>query len=118
VRGQARDLGEPPPATLAGLETLHAEKTAALFRAALEVGGWAAGGAPDTVANLARFGTAYGIAFQHADDLSDDEHSAHADAARARREGLIDDACRAIAPLGPGGERLAQFARALSSRAM
>ena len=38
VRGQARDLGESPPDTLQELEVLHAEKTAALFRAALEVG--------------------------------------------------------------------------------
>jgi len=116
VRGQARDLGEPPPVTLAALETLHTEKTAALFRAALEMGACAAGAPPDTVANLARFGTAYGIAFQHADDLSDDEHSAHADAARARRESLISEACAAIAPLGERGQRLAQLARALSSR--
>src|SRR4051812_18866453 len=44
VRGQARDLREPAPADVATLELLHAEKTAALFRAAVEVGG-AVGGA-------------------------------------------------------------------------
>src|SRR3954468_9174992 len=63
VRGQARDLGEPPPETAAVLETLHGEKTAALFRAALEVGAAAAGAPPENVALLGRFGLAYGVAF-------------------------------------------------------
>ena len=113
VRGQARDLGAPPPATLAGLELLHGEKTAALFRAALEVGAHAAGAPPETVTALARYGTAYGVAFQHADDRDDAEHAAHAAAARARLETLVADACAAVAPLGPAGGRLGEFARAL-----
>jgi len=116
VRGQARDLGEPAPTTLAALETLHAEKTAALFRAALEVGGCAGGAAPDARANLARFGTAYGIAFQHADDITDEEHAEHAGAARDRLEALVADACAAVAPLGARGDRLVGLARALSHR--
>jgi geranylgeranyl pyrophosphate synthase len=113
VRGQARDLGEPPPASLAGLELLHAEKTAALFRAALEVGAHAAGGAPEAVAALARFGTAYGIAFQHADDRDDAEHGQHAAAARDRLATLVTEACAAIAPFGPTGAQLGEIARAL-----
>jgi geranylgeranyl pyrophosphate synthase len=113
VRGQARDLGEVPPDTLPALETLHAEKTAALFRAALEVGGLAAGGSADVVTALARFGHAYGVAFQHADDRDDAEHTQHAAAARQRLETLVAEACAAVAPLGPGGARLAGFARAL-----
>ena len=114
VRGQARDLGEPPPATLAALETLHGEKTAALFRAALVVGGCAGGAAPDALAALARFGTAFGVAFQHADDIADEEHSAHAAAARGRLQALIGDACAAVAALGARGERLVALARALA----
>jgi geranylgeranyl pyrophosphate synthase len=114
VRGQARDLGEPPPGSLVALETLHAEKTAALFRAALEVGGCAGGAPPETRAHLARFGTAYGIAFQHADDLADDEHAQHARAARGRLETLVGHACAAIAPLGARGDRLVALAHALS----
>jgi geranylgeranyl pyrophosphate synthase len=113
VRGQARDLGEVPPDTLEGLETLHAEKTAALFRSALEVGGLAAGGSADVVTALARFGHAYGVAFQHADDRDDAEHTQHAAAARQRLETLVGEACAAVGPLGPGGARLAGFARAL-----
>jgi geranylgeranyl pyrophosphate synthase len=117
VRGQARDLGQPPPATLAALETLHAEKTGALFRAALEVGGHVGGATPDALAALARYGAAYGIAFQHADDFDDKEHPAHAAAAHARLESLIGDACTAVAPLAARAERLAALARALADRA-
>jgi geranylgeranyl pyrophosphate synthase len=114
VRGQARDLGEPPPETLAALETLHGEKTGALFRAAVVVGGHAVGVSPDLLASLARFGTAYGVAFQHADDLTDEEHEAHAADARARLDALIADACAAVAPFGPRGDRLVGLARALA----
>lgn len=114
VRGQARDLREPPPATIAALEVLHAEKTAALFEAALVVGGAAAGGAPDEVAALARFGRAYGVAFQHADDRADADHAAHAEAARSRLESLIEEAVAAIAPWGERAFLLAGMARALA----
>jgi geranylgeranyl pyrophosphate synthase len=113
VRGQARDLNEPPPATLAALETLHAEKTGALFRAALLVGGYAAGAPTDALATLERFGAAYGLAFQHADDRADAEHTQHADAARARLQALVGEACAAVAPLGARGDRLVELARAL-----
>ena len=116
VRGQARDLGEPPPATLAALETLHGEKTAALFRAAVQLGGCVAGGTPDVLATLARFGTAYGVAFQHADDIADAEHGEHAGAARGRLESLIADASAVVAPLGPRAARLTELARALAGR--
>jgi geranylgeranyl diphosphate synthase type II len=115
VRGQARDLGEPPPETPAALETLHGEKTGALFRAALEVGGAAAGAPPETLALLRRFGVAYGVAFQHADDLADADHAVHAGAARARLDALVTEACATVAPLGIRGKRLADFARALAA---
>jgi geranylgeranyl pyrophosphate synthase len=113
VRGQARDLGEPPPASLPALELLHAEKTAALFRAALEVGAHAAGAAPEAVSALARYGAAYGIAFQHADDRDDTEHAEHAAAARDRLATLVSEACAVALPFGPPGARLVELARAL-----
>ena len=106
--------GEPPPSTLDGARALHGEKTGALFRAALEVGGCAAGARRRACcATLARFGTAYGIAFQHADDLDDAEHGEHAAAARDVWRALIADAIGAIAPLGPRADRLVELARAL-----
>jgi geranylgeranyl diphosphate synthase, type II len=113
VRGQARDLGEPPPTTLTALETLHAEKTAALFRAALELGGCVGGATPEARAALARFGTAYGLAFQHLDDIADEEHTAHKTAAAARAGVLLDEACREVAPIGVRSERLVALADAL-----
>jgi geranylgeranyl pyrophosphate synthase len=113
VRGQARDLGAPPPTTLEALEVLHGEKTAALFEAALKVGALAAGAAPEAVIALARYGTAYGVAFQHADDRDDAEHGQHAAAARARLATLIAEACAAVAPFGAAGARLVELARAL-----
>ena len=93
VRGQARDLGEPPPQTLNALETLHGEKTGgAVPRRAAGGRLWPAAPDPDALAALARFGTAYGVAFQHADDITDAEHPAHAGAARARLAALLADA--------------------------
>jgi geranylgeranyl pyrophosphate synthase len=113
VRGQARDLGEAPPADVATLELLHAEKTAALFRAAVEIGGAVGGGDAAALAALAGFGERFGVAFQHADDLDDADHPAHAEAARRRLETLVAEAVRFVAPLGSRGDRLAGFARKL-----
>jgi geranylgeranyl diphosphate synthase, type II len=113
VRGQARDLREPPPADVETLELLHAEKTAALFRAAVEIGGAAAGAPPGELTVLATFGERFGVAFQHADDLDDADHPSHAEAARRRLTALVDEAVRSLAPLGPRGDRLAGLARRL-----
>jgi geranylgeranyl pyrophosphate synthase len=113
VRGQARDLREPPPADVATLERLHAEKTGALFRAAIEIGAHVAGASPAELAALVAFGERFGVAFQHADDLDDADHPSHAAAARVRLEALVGDAVTSLAPLGPRGDRLAGFARRL-----
>lgn len=113
VRGQARDLREAPPADVATLERLHAEKTGALFRAAIEIGANVAGAKPDELAALVAFGERFGVAFQHADDLDDADHPAHAAAARVRLEALVGDAVKCLAPLGTRGDLLATFARRL-----
>jgi geranylgeranyl diphosphate synthase type II len=113
VRGQARDLREPPPRDVSALERLHAEKTAALFRAALEIGGSVGGANEAEQRALAAFGERFGVAFQHADDLDDADHPEHAAAARSRLEALVDEAVRSLAPLGARGARLAGFARRL-----
>jgi len=113
VRGQSRDLGEPPPSDVAGLERLHAEKTAALFQAAVCLGGAVAGASADELGALSTFGACFGVAFQHADDLDDADHPALAGAARARLGALVSDAVRSLAPLGARGDRLAGFAGAL-----
>ncbi|HVZ73610.1 MAG TPA: polyprenyl synthetase family protein [Polyangia bacterium] len=113
VRGQARDLGEAPPADVPALERLHAEKTAALFQAALAVGGAVGGGGPEALAALSTFGAHFGVAFQHADDLDDADHPAHAEAARTRLIALVGEAVTSLAPFGARGDRLARFATRL-----
>jgi len=113
VRGQARDLREPPPPDVAALERLHIEKTAALFRASVEIGGAVAGASEAALATLGAFGECFGVAFQHADDLDDADHPEHAAAAKKRLEALVADAVRSLAPLGPAALRLAQFAERL-----
>jgi geranylgeranyl diphosphate synthase type II len=119
VRGQARDLGEPSPGSVAELERLHGEKTAALFRAAVEVGGAAAGAGPAELDALRAFGWAYGVAFQHVDDLDDADHPHLASEARRRIGALIDDAVAAARSL-PRTEKelLVTFAEDLRARAL
>jgi geranylgeranyl diphosphate synthase type II len=116
VRGQARDLAGTPPKTLHELEQLHREKTGALFRAALEVGALAAGAPATDLAALRDYGDYYGIAFQHADDLEDEEHGALAAEARPRVKELAERAVAALSDLGPGAEPLRAMARALANR--
>jgi len=118
VRGQARDLGEAPPDTLPNLERLHAEKTAALFRAALEIGAAAGRASPAAASALGSFGQRFGVAFQHADDLDDADHPAYAAHARERVVALIDEATGALTgPLGERARRLVAFTHALRARA-
>jgi geranylgeranyl diphosphate synthase type II len=117
VRGQARDLQEAAPATLPEIERLHREKTGGLFRAALEVGATVGGGSGAQITALARFGEAYGIAFQHADDLDDAEHAAFAGQARLRLQALIDEALEALAAFDHRAAPLRALATALAVRA-
>jgi geranylgeranyl diphosphate synthase, type II len=113
VRGQARDMLPAPPDTLAGIERLHVEKTGALFRAALEVGAAAAGASAEATVALARFGTCFGVAFQHADDRDDGEHAAFATAAVARIHELVGEAVAAVAALGAQAAPLRALAQRL-----
>jgi len=117
VRGQARDLVEAAPATLPDIEQLHREKTGALFRAAVELGGAVGGGTEPQMEALVRFGQGYGIAFQHADDLDDAEHGGFASQARTRIVSLVDDAVAALQSFDHRAEPLRAIARALAARA-
>jgi geranylgeranyl pyrophosphate synthase len=117
VRGQARDLAEPPPTTLPDVEQLHREKTGGLFRAAVEMGG-AIGGASDAqLEALGRFGEAYGVAFQHADDRDDAEHAGFATEARARMVSLVGEALTTLETFDQQAEPLRAIAGALALRA-
>ena len=115
VRGQARDMSGTAPDSLQALELLHAEKTAALFQAAIEIGA-IVGGASDRVrSDLARFGYLYGIAFQHADDRDDNEHGQFADASHSRLVALLNEAIALVKPLGPRAAPLQEIARTLGA---
>src|SRR5262249_17237019 len=140
VGGQVLDLSEEgadreSKGAMAQLETIHATKTGALFRACLQLGAWSAlgetpgGPDPTILKNLDGFGECLGLLFQITDDLLDVESSAaeagkrvHKDAARGkltypgllglaesrrRARELADRARQYLIPLGPYGQRLA-----------
>jgi geranylgeranyl pyrophosphate synthase len=117
VRGQARDTCGASPSTLEGIELLHAEKTGALFRTAIEIGAAVAGASVEQAAALARFGLAYGIAFQHADDRDDDEHAGFAAVARRRIHELVAEAVAAVEIFGAKAEPLRALAWKLDAGA-
>jgi geranylgeranyl pyrophosphate synthase len=112
VRGQARDMLPTPPSTLEDLERLHAEKTGALFRTAMEIGAAVAGASEAQTQALARFGICYGIAFQHVDDHDDQEHATFAESRTERIHKLVAESTMALRELGDGAKPL----RALSQR--
>jgi farnesyl diphosphate synthase/geranylgeranyl diphosphate synthase type II len=135
IGGQLLDLeGEGAPLTLLELERVHRMKTGALINASVRIGGLAALASDETLAAFERYGSAVGLAFQIADDVLDvtsttDElgKTAGRDAAlkkstypallglagaRARADGLCDDACLALREAGiqsPQLEALARF---------
>ena len=139
--GQAVDLASTGQSLeLTKLEFMHIHKTGALIRAAVLLGGLAAGPLPDKSRSaLERYAHHIGLAFQVMDDVLDAEadtatlgKTAGKDAAQgkatyltlmstaeARRYAteLIDTALDAIAPLVKGGSRLADIARFIVSRA-
>lgn len=110
------DLAPPQP-TFAAIEDMHAAKTGALFAAAAELGGIAAGAAPALCDALGRYGLAIGIAFQHADDRDDAELVDHAATASSRMAELCASARGHIAPLGSRAARLDAIAAWIMSRA-
>jgi geranylgeranyl pyrophosphate synthase len=97
VGGQALDLEEGQRiGQLDRLELVHALKTGGLFAAAGALGALSGKATPEAVAKLERFGLAFGVAFQHADDILDDDQRALRDAASVRIRQLTDE-CREIA---------------------
>jgi len=149
VGGQVDDLAVErgwvaPPAGMsaaeqvAWMERIHRRKTGALFRAALELGGLAVAADAAQLAALDRFGRAFGLCFQIADDLLDAEGDESAvgkrvgkDAARgkltyptvlggpeARRQAvaLADEAAAAAAELGEPASELAALAHWIVNR--
>ena len=123
VGGQVADIeAEGRPATPESLDFIHVHKTAALIRVSLRMGALISGGSAEQVQALSDAGGWLGLAFQIVDDLLDVEgttaelgKTAGKDqaqqkatypavhglpASRERARVLIDEADRALAPLG------------------
>jgi geranylgeranyl diphosphate synthase type II len=149
VGGQVDDLalergwiGDLTKATaheqVAWMERVHRRKTGALFRASLELGGLAVRATEDQLRLLDRFGSAFGLAFQIADDILDAEGDEVSmgkrvgkdagrgkltfptvlgiEAAKQRAHDLATEAASAARALGPAAEDLAMLAHWIVSR--
>jgi farnesyl diphosphate synthase len=137
--GQALDLAAVGrKLTLAELEHMHACKTGALIRTAVQLGALAAGADAAATGALDRYAAAVGLAFQVRDDILDVEgesavigktagKDAAADkptfpsiiglaASRARLAELTATAREAIAPFGPRAALLEELALYAASR--
>ncbi len=74
IAGQVIDLeSENRDVDLATVEYMHIRKTGALISASLEIGAVVAGGTPEDIQSLQRYGRHLGLAFQITDDLLDIE---------------------------------------------
>ncbi|WP_425600958.1 polyprenyl synthetase family protein [Dyella sedimenti] len=137
--GQALDLiAVGHKLGLAELEHMHACKTGALIRAAVRLGGLAAGASDDALEALDRYAHAVGLAFQVRDDILDVEGESHVigktagkdaasdkptfpsilgmEASREHLARLTADALAAIAPFGKQGILLEELARYAAAR--
>ena len=137
--GQALDLTAVGRSlTLAELEHMHACKTGALIRAAVQLGALTARADTQALQALDRYATAVGLAFQVRDDILDVEGESAVigktagkdaaagkptfpsiiglDASRARLAELIDTARDAIAPFGERGALLDELAHYAANR--
>jgi len=118
ILGQVRDLALAGTESLADLERVHAEKTGALFAAAAQLGGACGGADGATLSALYDYGRLLGIAFQHADDLDDDDRPELAADARRRLGELVAKAKARLSILGdaPAVSLLAALAERTAAR--
>ncbi len=118
VGGQALDLQAGQDIDDLGmLERVHALKTGGLYAASGAMGALSGGANDDVATRLEAFGLAFGIAFQHADDVLDDDQKALRDKALARVDELTASCLDHVASLGDAAEPLRGIARWVAHRA-
>ena len=138
VGGQMLDLlGEEVNLSEGELNDLHSRKTGALLRAALRMGGLAAGARDEVVRGLDGYGASTGLAFQIADDILDATSTAEAlgknssdaqlgkstyvalfglEEARRRARFLVDEAVAALRDAGLRARELEALAHYIVER--
>ncbi len=139
IGGQVEDLeAEGREVAPAALERLHRAKTGALLAACVHGGALLGGARGELLERLERYASDVGLAFQIVDDVLDategaeqlgktagKDQAAHKatyvsvyglERARAMARGLLDDALRALEPLGARGALLAHLARLIVAR--
>ncbi|MGH9474699.1 MAG: polyprenyl synthetase family protein [Terriglobales bacterium] len=138
VAGQVADLEAGADSSLEVVRSIHQRKTAALLRASVLLGGWAAGATEAQREALGRYGASVGLAFQIADDLLDASASSAelgktagkdaaqakatwpaavgAEAAAAAAATLIAASEAALAGWGEAAQRLRALARFATAR--
>lgn len=118
VGGQAIDLHDGQDIRdLDRLELLHALKTGGLYQASGAMGALLGGADDALVARMRRFGLAFGIAFQHADDVLDGDQAALRPAALQRVGELVSECEELTSGLGPVADPLRGIARWVGDRA-
>lgn len=118
VGGQAMDLvAGQDIRDLEVLEAVHAKKTGGLYAASAAMGALLAGAQDDVVAKLERYGLLFGIAFQHADDVLDDDQPALRAQALERTESLVGQCVQLVSDLGSAAEPLRAIAQWVGVRA-
>jgi geranylgeranyl pyrophosphate synthase len=118
VGGQALDIehGQDIHA-LDLLERVHALKTGALYAAAGAMGALCGGGSAPQVRDLEAWGLKFGIAFQHADDILDDDQQALRSQALARVDTLVSECDALTAQFGARAEPLRALSKWVADRA-
>jgi geranylgeranyl diphosphate synthase type II len=139
IAGQVADLdAENTAGTVEGLEYIHINKTAKMFRCATVMGGLCGGATAEQLDALARYGLKIGLGFQIADDILDVSASSEQlgktagkdvkaakctypavigiEKSRELERELAEEAVAALPPFGDRAETLRQLALALLQR--
>ncbi len=124
VGGQVDDLSfSQEAATAEAVSEIHDRKTGALFTFAVTAAARSVGASPDTLAHLAGYARAYGLAFQLVDDLEDAEPEECSilavlpvDEVRRLVEEHVGAALRELETLPPGADVLRGLAEQLRLR--